>query len=184
MISFKKLYCGIGKSEIKQHEICITDYPFKPSIAFPNKNIKASEIDAISIDFGTCKILTQNDIVFVSAENKKRLKKFSLENNIKLIPHSWNWDWLLEPYLDTEFTTIDTQKTTQKLLANGISETEIQEIRTEIASQMYKYNSLLWEWCSLGLADVLSAMRAKYNDKKFTAFYKKAIEIEKQGTSH
>ena len=48
---------------------------------------------------------------------------------------------------------------------------------------MYKYNfdTLLWDWCSLGLHDVLSALRVKYDEKDFADFYKRAIEIDKRG---
>lgn len=178
----KNFLCGIGASKITENSIEITDYPFEPSIAYPNKTIKASEIDFISIDVGLCKIYVADDIIFVSAEKQEELKEFVENNNIKLIEHSWNWDWILEPYLDTPFTKEVAQQVLQKLIANGISKQEVDQIRTEVGEQMYKYNfdTMLQDWCSLGITDVLSAMRVKYGKNEFRDFYKRAIEIYKR----
>ncbi|WP_133240874.1 hypothetical protein [Marixanthomonas spongiae] len=178
----KNLLCGIGKSKITENEIEISYYPFEPSIAYPDKTIKANEIDSLSVDFGTCKIYVDNDIIFVSAEKKEQLKEFAKNNKIKLTKHSWNWDWILEPYLDTEFTQENEQRVLERLKENGINESEVDQIRTEVGKQMYKYNfdTMLWDWCSLGLTDVLSAMRAKYDKIEFKDFYKRALEIDKR----
>jgi len=103
-------------------------------------------------------------------------------NKIRLTKHSWNWDWILEPYLDTEFTS-DNEKRIEKCLSEvGIDKIETEKIRNEVGKQMYKYNfdTMLWDWCSLGLYDVLSAMRVKYNENEFREFYKRAIEIDKR----
>ncbi len=178
----KNLLCGIGKSKITENKIEISDYPFEPSIAYPNRIIKANEIDSLSVDYGTCKIYISNDIIFVSAEKKEELKEFAKINKINLTKHSWNWDWILEPYLDTEFTQENEQRVLERLAENGIENKEVNQIRDEVGIQMFKYNfdTMLWNWCSLGLIDVLSAMRTKYNRNEFREFYKRAIEIDKR----
>lgn len=178
----KKLLCGIGKSEIRESEILITEYPFEPSIAYPTAIISAKDIDSMSLEIGVCKVHTKNDIIFVSAELKEKLKQFSKSNNIRLMPQSWNWDWILEPYLDTEFTKENEQRALERLLENGFTAKEVDSIRAEVKNQMYAYNfdTMLWDWCSLGLSDVLSAMRAKYGKEQFREFYKSALEIEKR----
>ena len=43
----------------------------------------------------------------------------------------------------------------------------------------YNFDTLLSDWCSLGLYDVLPAMQVKYNQNDFRAFYKKALAIDK-----
>ncbi|WP_299245060.1 hypothetical protein [uncultured Aquimarina sp.] len=179
-IRVDNLICGIGESEIRENAIFISNYPFEPSLAYPEKLIKASEIDAICIEFGASKIRISDDIVFVSAEKKDQMKIFAERNNIPLSLYSWNWDWILEPYLDTEFTEENKKLTTERLHENGLNTIEVDAIRKEIGKQMYRYNfdTMLWDWCSLSLQDVLSAMRAKYNKEEFREFYKKAIEIE------
>lgn len=148
----KNLLCGIGKSKITENKIEISDYPFEPSIAYPNKTINSNEIDAMSVDFGTCKIYVDDDIIFVSAEKKEELNEFAKNNNIKLTEHSWNWDWILEPYLDTEFTQENEQQVLERLIESGFEKQEVDQIREEVGKQMLKYNfdTMLWDWCSLG----------------------------------
>ncbi|MFD2586043.1 hypothetical protein ACFSQJ_03830 [Croceitalea marina] len=137
-------------------------------------------MESICIEFGVCKIHVAGDIVFVSSEKKEELRDFSIRNTITLSKHSWNWDWILEPYLDTEFTAANEKMVEQRLVENGFKIAEIENIRNEVGKQMLKYNfnTMLWDWSSLGLADVLSAMRAKYNRERFRAFYMRALEIE------
>lgn len=74
-------------------------------------------------------------------------------------------------------------RVTERLKEKGIETTEVEKIRSEVGAHMYKYNfdTMLWDWCSLGLVDVLSAMRAKYNKEEFRDFYIRALEIEKRG---
>ncbi|MFV1449376.1 hypothetical protein VBZ51_09530 [Maribacter sp. HS] len=182
----KRLLCGIGTSSIGESSIEITDYPFEPSVVYPSASIAAHEIDAISLEFGVCKVYVKDDIVFVSAEKKKELAHFTKVHNLKLIPYSWNWDWLLEPYLDTEFTKENEQRVLERLLENGFTTTEIDAIRAEVKKQMYAYNfdTMLWDWCSLSLSDVLSAIRAKYNKVQFRDFYSRALEIEKRSPTN
>ena len=176
----KKLLCGIGESEIRESEIVITKYPFEPSIAYPTAILSAKDIDCMSVDFTVCKVHVKNDIIFISSELKEKLKQFADTNNIRLIPQNWNWDWILEPYLDTEFTKENEQRALERLLENGFTTNEVDTIRAEVKNQMYAYNfdTMLWDWCSLGLSDVLSAMRAKYSKEQFCEFYKRALEIE------
>lgn len=178
----KSYFCGIGNAVIQENEICITKYPFKPSIAHPEKTLSTSDIDAISTDFGLCQVYAHNDIIFISAEEKEKLTEFAQRNSIELRPHSWNWDWILEPYLDTEGTEEGENRIRIALGKAGIDPMETANIRKEVGKQMYKYNfdTMLWEWCSLGLYDVLSAMRVKYNDTAFEDFYHRAIEIDKR----
>lgn len=185
-ITAKRLLCGIGTSSIGESSIEISDYPFEPSVVYPSASIAAHEIDAISLEFGVCKVYVKDDIVFVSAEKKKELELFAKVHNLKLIPYSWNWDWLLEPYLDTEFTKENEQRVLERLLENGFTATEIDAIRAEVKKQMYAYNfdTMLWDWCSLSLSDVLSAMRAKYNKVQFRDFYSRALEIEKRSPTN
>lgn len=185
-ITAKRLLCGIGTSSIGESSIVISDYPFEPSVVYPSASIEAHEIDAISLEFGVCKVYVKDDIVFVSAEKKKELELFAKVHNLKLIPYSWNWDLLLEPYLDTEFTKENEQRVLERLLENGFTATEIDAIRAEVKKQMYAYNfdTMLWDWCSLSLSDVLSAMRAKYNKVQFHDFYSRALEIEKRSPTN
>ncbi|GAA0732921.1 hypothetical protein GCM10009430_46560 [Aquimarina litoralis] len=179
------LFSGIGVSEINEKDIWVYNYPFEPSFAYPEKRISAKDIVSICIAFGTARVILKEDIIFIAAEKKDDLKTFAHKNNIPLSAYSWNWDWILEPYLDTELTEEYQQQVQVLLLENGFSLNEVQMIRKEVGKQMYRYNfsTMLWEWCSLSLPDVLSAMNALYTKEKFREFYKKALEIEKRNNT-
>lgn len=67
-------------------------------------------------------------------------------------------------------------------MENGISEEELARLREEAGEQLYKYNfdTMLWDWCNLGLSDVLAAMKPKLGKKEFEDFYWRAMEIEQR----
>lgn len=176
----KNLICGIGKSEILDSIIKISEYPFEPSSVFPNKEIKVDDIKSISWDSFPPLLRIDNEVIFISREHSDILKQFADRNRIEIFEPTGNWDWLLEPYIDTEYTDETDRKLTSLLKNNGILKKEIDEIRSEVREQMFKYNfdTMLWDWCNLGLSDVLGAMRLKYNKQQFTSFYNKAMEIE------
>lgn len=174
------MLCGIGKSEINEDEIRISQYPFKPSIVYPNMIIKANQIDAICWDSYPPAIKVKDEYIFISREHSEILKQFVVRNKVNTFKTIWVWQWLLEPYLDTEYTQETDLRLNELLNKGGISNDEINSIRNEVKDQMMKYNfdTMLWEWGGLGLEDVLAAMRAKYNKVKFDDFFKRAMEIQ------
>ncbi len=181
-VGIKNYFCGIGQCRIDKNEIEIKGYPFKPSLAYPSVCLSPQDIQAVTVDFGPCELYVKNDILLVSAEKRKLLTDFAERHHILRVPHNFNWEWLLEPYLDTEFTKENEILLAQRLAENGINQVAVVAIRKEVGKEMYKYNfdTMLWEWCSLGLRDVLSAMRVKYGKEKFRDFYWRAIAIAKR----
>lgn len=176
----KNLLCGIGQSEILDSKIKISKYPFEPSSVFPEKVINANEISAICWNSYPPLLRMEEEVIFISREYSDDLKKFTERNKIKTFEATRNWDWLLEPYLDTEFSNETDLRLTALLEKNGIQKEEIDQIRDEVKEQMFKYNfdTMIWDWGGLGLSDVLAAMRVKYNKKQFADFYKRAMEIQ------
>ncbi|MBL3656132.1 hypothetical protein [Fulvivirga sediminis] len=176
----KNMLCGIGDSEIFESTIKISNYPFEPSSVYPEKEISANEINSICTDSYPPLIKVKDEVIFISREYFEDLKNFRERNKIPPFEATRNWDWLLEPYLDTEYTEQTDKRLNDLLSKNGILKDEIDSIRNEVRDQMYKYNfdTMLWDWGGLGLADVLAAMRVKYNKAQFAEFYKRAMEIE------
>ena len=176
----QNLLCGIGESEIQDSTIKIIKYPFAPSSVYPEKEIKASEITAISWDAYPPLIKLKNEVIFISRQSSEDLKLFANRNEIETFEASRNWDWLLEPFLDTEYSEETDVRLKELLNQNGITPKEIYQIRSEVEEQMLKYNfdTMLWEWCGLGLPDVLAAMRVKYDEQQFVDFFNRAMKIE------
>ncbi len=178
----EKFLCGIGESEIKQTEIIIDNYPFEPSQVHPNRIIHFSEIDEIHLDNYPPTIKMGAELIFISREKIEPLGAFAENNKIPTNKLNANWQWITEPFLDTEYSEDQKERTIKILNANGISRDEVKQLRAEISKQMLKYNfdTMLWEWAALGLDDVLPAMRPKFGKEAFEEFYWKAMEIEQR----
>lgn len=172
--------CGIGKAEIKEQSIRISQYPFEASTFYPDREVSFNEIDEIHLSQSPLTIKVADELIFISKEHEEELKAFAKRNNLVNTKRNSNWDWITEPFLDTEFEDDQKEATTNILKERGISKKELKSIREEVEKQMYKYNfdTYLWEWCNLGLPDVLIAMRSKLNKEAFTNFYWRAMEIE------
>lgn len=170
----------MGQSTIEETAIDIQNYPFKPSQAYPSRRFHFSEIEAAYLTTWPPTIKIQEDLIFISARQKALLQTFAGQNGIQVATRASNWNNILEPFLDTEIPDNALQSNDRILYDNRIDTDELAALRQEVGSQMYKYNfdTLLWEWVSLGLFDVLSAMRVKYNDAEFARFYRRALEIE------
>jgi len=127
-------------------------------------------------------IKVNRELIFISKEFEQQLKEFADRNQIKCVSREANWNYLTEPFLDTEFDEKQQEATKKLLNNNGFTDDEIRATRATISKQMYKYNfdTMLWEWGFLGFQDVLSAMRPKFSKEEFRAFYWSAMEMEQR----
>lgn len=164
---------------IEKNSICIKDYPFEPSIAFKKNKITAEEITEMNIASYPPTIRIRNELIFLSKEHESELQSFADVNQINIVERDDIWSWILEPFLDTEYSIETDKMLSERLLAYGLTEVFIFNIRKEVKTQMLKYNfdTMLWEWVHLGALDVLLAMRTKYDKKQFADFYWRVMEI-------
>lgn len=150
-----------------------SDYPYAE---FKNKTtLHASEISAYTSSFLPPALLTkQGNIFFVSKVYEGELVSFCLRNHIDKVDIQDNWYLILEEFLDTEITEKEKERTYTLLERVGISRTLCEQIRKELAPLMIEYNfiSCLWEWCFLGMYDLLMAAQGK--------FIKTKIKLESQ----
>ncbi|MCP5050561.1 MAG: hypothetical protein GY940_25580 [bacterium] len=176
----KEFFIPAGKVEIKKDSIAISGYPFEPATVYPSAVIPAGGIDDISIVSVPPMLRLNNELIFVTAELKEPLNEFAGRHHIPIVKRSWNWDSILEPFLDTEYDKKHQRQTLDRLNRVGLTDSEVEKLREEVGVQMYKYNfdTMLWEWQMLGLDDVLRAMRPRYNKEEFHTFYWKAMDIE------
>jgi hypothetical protein len=168
----------IGEAYFEETLITVTNYPFEPSIAFRGSAINASLIKCIYANIRPS-VQIGDEHIFLSATNKEQILRFAESNSIKISEQSWIWSWILEPFLDTEFTSEHKNRLNELLVDYGLTDTEVNGIRNEVKEQMLKYNfdTMLWEWVDLNLYDVLCAMRVKYSPDEFRIFYWKAMRI-------
>lgn len=157
----------------------IGHYPFEPSAAFGQITLHASQMDDLDVTSAPPTIRMGNELIFLTAEKRSELRDFASRNNVTTVERPMIWEWILEPFLDTEYSA-ETDRRLAGFLENyGLSVEYVQSLRSEVEKAMLRYNfdTLLWEWCSLGACDVLLAMQAYYPREKFGAFYHRAMAV-------
>ncbi len=174
-----ELLVSMGQLTIGDDFLKIENYPFEPSIAYHQVIFNAVQIDDIDFKSHPPTIRIKDEIIFWTSEHREELLNFASKNNIQTIERPMIWEWILEPFLDTEFTVKIDQQLTKILISYGLTVEDVKSIRTEVETQMLKYNfdTMLWEWSGFDASDVLRAMRTKYNKDEFTDFYKRVMKI-------
>ena len=177
--------------QIKDHAIEYLEYPFKCSYAFQHKTITATSIQEMVQTLGRPAIcINNNEFIFLSKEDKDSLLSFCEKNAVPVIDRVDVWGYILECFLDTELTERSKQYSYMQLNNCGISEQDCYSLRKEVGQRMIAYNftSCLWEWCYLGLFDLLCASTGilsgeahRLSDKDFERFYFKTMDIALKG---
>jgi len=175
----RDLLVSLGQLTIGDDFLKIENYPFEPSVAYRQPIFKANQINNIDFKSYPPTVRIGDELIFLTAEEKIKLEEFAKRNNIKTVERPMIWDWILEPFLDTEYTIETDQRLTRLLEKFGLTIDQVNSLRAEVETQMFKYNfdTMLWEWCGLGASDVLRAMRTKYNKEEFRDFYKRVMAI-------
>lgn len=175
----KELLVSYGQLTIGDDYLKIENYPFEPSIAYGQNIFKTNQIDNIDLKSYPPTFRVGNELIYLTSEKKVELEEFATRNNIKTIERPMIWGWILEPFLDTEFTTETDQRLTKLLENYGLTANQVKSLREEVETQMLKYNfdTILWEWGGFDALDVLKAMRTKYKKEEFDNFYRRVMEI-------
>jgi len=169
----------LGTVTIVKDTISVDTYLFQPSIACRQTTFTAKEIVNIDLKAAPPSIRIGNELIFAPAIAIKELRAFAGAHHIPLVQRTDIWSWILEPFLDTPYSPATDQLLTRKLDELGLTAGFVYKLRQEVKMQMLKYNfdTILWEWVSLGLPDVLKAMWAAYTAEQFEDFYQRAMAI-------
>jgi predicted metal-dependent HD superfamily phosphohydrolase len=153
-------------------------YPFRPATIFPAGTVEPHQVAEVNLE-DTQLRLTSGEILFVTSPDKAALLTFVNRNDVQVERRTNVWGALLDPFLDTweDQATIDRQF--DWLASIGLQREAVDSWRREVAPAMYAYNfgTMLWEWCSLGLFDVLKAQQACLGRAAFEDFYRRAMQV-------
>ena len=174
-----ELLVSMGTLSVGTDFLKLENYPFEPSIAYSQIIFTADQIDDFDFQSGPPNMRIGGELLFLSVVYKNSLKKFAFRNSIKVVERSNIWDWILEPFLDTEYSKENDQRIAVLLENYGLAREEVTSLREEVETQMLKYNfdTMLWEWVSLDASDVLRAMRTKYGVAEFRDFYRRVMNV-------
>lgn len=164
-----------GTLIIETDRIVVKDYLFNPAVTM----LTVKGIRDINLSSFPPTIRVGDELIFVPAPQKGALAVFANTHQIPIVKREDIWGLILEPFLDTDYTKDNDEKLAVWLEKLGLSREAVFSLRQEVKMQMLKYNfdTMLWEWTFLGLADVLKAMWAKYDNEQFADFYKRAMAI-------
>lgn len=175
----KQFFMDKGRVMISHESLTFENYLFEPSIVCKKKTFNSSDIIDINLHSAPPTLRIEDEIIFVSALKKQELEQFAITNDIPMIERPLIWSYILEPFLDTEFTDENKHQINKILAKYGLAENEVEQLREEVEEQMMKYNfdTMLWNWIDLNEYDVLLAMQAKYSKYEFKLFYEKVMQI-------
>ena len=117
----KELLVSTGQLTIGEDFLKIEDYPFEPSVAYRQTIFKADQIDDLDFKSYPPTFRVGEELIFLTREKKDELKNFAKSNNIKTVERPIIWGWILEPFLDTEFTPETDERSTKILEDYGLT---------------------------------------------------------------
>ena len=135
-----ELLISNGKLTIGDDFLKIENYPFEPSIAYRQTIFRTNQIDDIDFKSYPPTFKVGSELIYLTSEKKVELEEFARKNKIKTVERPAIWGWVLEPFLDTEFTTETDIKLTKRLEDYGLSAEQVKILRAEVETQMLKYN--------------------------------------------
>lgn len=159
-------------------------YPFRPASVSEEPAVHFDLIKDVDLSKSPPEVrLKSGEILFISATQSKELEAFAARFRIAALNRVDVWADLLEPFLDTEFSLAEQEKTLRRLEEQGFSRREIASIRKTVKDPVLLYNSVLWEWVHLGLFDVLEAVSRQTSAGRFEEFYWYAMEIANRASA-
>jgi hypothetical protein len=145
-------------AEFAGDHVRLSEYALAPADSALRSAIPATAIRDVDPTAAPPEIRTvSGETVFVSAMQSSELVLFCIANRITMRRRPDVWGDLLEPFLDTEFTPERRADAQARLDQVGLGEEEVARIRAAVDPLMYAYNGRHWDWCHLGLADLLEA---------------------------
>jgi hypothetical protein len=138
--------------------IAFTGYPFPAASVFPKGSVRWDEVASVDPGAAPPEVrLRSGEVLFVPATQRDRFTAVVADRRIPIEYRVDVWSLILEPFLDTEFSSEDQERTLDRLQACGIPREETIAIRRRVGPAMMRYNAIHWDWAHLGLMDLLDA---------------------------
>jgi len=144
-------------------------YPFPGASVYPAGFLRWETVKEIDPDCAPPELRTDREVIFVTAPHRARLLDEACRRGIPVVRRVDVWGLILEPFVDTSFELPHRLRTLRTLQRNGIPFLECVNIRRRVGATMYAYNILsgLWDWCNLGLWDLLKAYRGELSGPEY-----------------
>lgn len=157
-------------------------YPF-PRGGRPSR-IPAESLGELCVGWWPPAVRTrEGEYLFVPAVQARELADFASRNGIPFADRADLWSFILEEFLDTEFSPESQEGTLRYLESNGVSRAETQAMRELVGKRMLALTAMTWEWMHYGLYDVLVAMKpfTFTTGWPFSRFYEESMRLADRG---
>lgn len=142
-------------------------YYFKQGCLKNRPLLPFSEIKEIRINtFPITAVTHQKEVIFLPGLQQEEVEKLAFEKNLKLVEPVDIWSLICDEFLDTEFSEEEKARCRKLLEEQGISPTELEQIRKKIKTKMLLLTAVSWEWMYYGQYDVLLELRP-LTEKKY-----------------
>ncbi|MCY1075326.1 hypothetical protein [Archangium lansingense] len=162
--------------------LVLRGYPF-PRGSRPSR-IPAEALSEVCVGWFPPAVRTrEGEYLFVPAAQAQELADFASRHGIPFVRRNDVWSFILEEFLDTEFSPELQEGALRYLESNGVSRAETQAMRERVGKRMLALTTLTWEWQHYGLYDVLSAMRpfTFITGGSFSRFYEESMRLADRG---
>lgn len=179
----------MNKIFFDQDNVIFKSYPFPGASVFPSGSVPYSNIRDVDPSTAPPEIrLHTGETLFIPADLREEFEAAITKHKLKVYKRVDVWEFLLEPFLDTNFTKEESEQTFKKLEEVGVSRKEAKRIRLKVGLKMFAYNSIHWDWVHLGLSDLLDAylpirpLRSfSFLNYRFRRLYSFAMVIAERG---
>lgn len=170
--------------------ITFTEYPFPPASVYPNGRLSYAAIRDVDPSFPPEVRTLRGETLFISAAEVEALRAAIGAAGLTIVERVPVWELLLEPFLDTEFSLEEQERTLAMLKSVGLAQEEVAKLRESVGSAMLAFNAVHWDWVHLGHSDLLEATRwpvtwkgikNRMFPRKYSEFYWHTMEIADRG---
>lgn len=162
-------------------------YPFRGASVRKRPLVPLSAIaEVLPLDFPPAILTQDGEFLFLSAEHRQPLIAWARTHGLPLMNRRDPWGWLLNPFLDTEFSEAEHAQDLVTLAEMGIPPEETARWRKRVEPRMMALTAATWEWVDYGLFDLLWATRSfSLSDGwlRPQPFYDAVMEVARRGGS-
>ena len=183
---------------IQNDKIIFNDYPYKPSSVCKSNGVLLAKDIVAYITLPNAFVVVNRhlgapfyELIAMRYATSDEIATFAKRNGLRKLNHTDNWIYLLEEYLDTEYSQETHENFMERLRKNGFLAQEITAIKAKEGKMVDWCNGFAWEWIMLDVFYLLHFElhnpkgKIKYLlfPKKFDDFYKRAMTIALKGAN-
>jgi hypothetical protein len=138
-------------------DVIVSKYPFRPGFRKARLAIGASEIREADLD--RCALLVGKEIIYLPGWPRPELESFCSKNRVRIVSRYDAWADILDPFVDTSFTSEQVLRRNTRLRAAGFSAGRVFRLRLLIALPVIVFQGIAGEWTGLYHYHLLYSVR-------------------------